>query len=869
MTASTMGSLLAGCDRDTDHRQPLLTASRLHSPSRSDDLARALQPVSRRRSFSSSNPTPLLGLLDVNEDALLLCLALLPFTSWVAARAACRRLDRVGLALLALVDDGELSWPVALQGSLHARADVHSGSPMQLEGTMQVAALLLRSQYAAHLQSLSVVLHAQPQDGPQRIFAGLEQLLATIVSSRAVTSHRSFASVHTLHIVTAVNMQRFDRAFINSARWCPVEPARFAKLLRCMPSLTALHLTNEGTANWPLLPCLKGTWCCFPAVAPPFIRLFAGLRSLQLRVLTIPAWASNECIGYLLDAHAFEQYERIAETDQQHLDAFRPCADVATFELSACARSLEEITIECASRPVARAGLLFDWLARLTQLKRLGVPHVMMISPQERYIPLAGLTGLTALDLTSTVQLIRVPTPFDALCIVLAAMPGLTSLGMDSVVATMMNPTRLRTLHRLCPALTQLSTVPLAPGHAELLPHLYPQLERLGVCMRKPFPHPLSLGRSRSPFVTTQPVAEVEVLLRGLSLVHHLTITELPGHVLAEALLLTAQSRSLRTLAIVVDREVSEMAVPPHWRSQSHTVAGREARGGAQPQTAGRAVVAALDISLVAATIVHHVSFPRSPSSFSSLTSLTITAPFIHRDMLAYVLSLRSLRSLHLATDGNAFAFQPALDDGRGLTDAHLLALHNLPELSELRLDGLPMLTLVSLAALSFCRSLRSLVIERCNGLNWADRDRLALGQYCGTAADQLAVDERVRAGDRHRLLPPAAGLDEVHLRDNDALPNTCATDVRRLINDCSRAIQLTEREEVGTKLQTRTLNLARCTMATRLAVAMGDIVDGLTRPTQIAVAVRCDHTVNESRPQRASFIERFRGFFSKQNATK
>ena len=850
MSESAPSLSLDGCE----YRQPLLTASRSHFSSHRDDSIRTLQPVSRRRSPTSSDPTLSLGLLDVNDDALLLCLVVLPFTSWVAARAVCRRMDRLGLALLTLVDDGELNWPVALQGSLHARTDSYSGTPPQLP---QTVGHLLRSPYVAHLQSLSIVLHAHPTDDTEQIFAALQQLLATIVSLHAVTSGRSLASVHTLRLATAVNMQLFNKLHINSERWCPVEPACFTSLLRGVPSLTALHLTNEGTANWPLLPCLKGTLCWFPVVAPPFIRVFAGLRSLQLRVLTIPAWACDGCIGYLLDAHAFEQYERISETGQQRLDAFQPCADATTFELSICARSLEELYFEGASRPVARSGLLFGWLARLTQLKRLDVPQVLVTSPQERITPLARLINLTALDLSGTIQPIRVLPPFDVLSAVLAAMPGLTSLGMDSFSATIMDSGKLRTLQTLCPALTQLSTVPLALGHAEMLSHLYPQLERVEVCMRKPFPHPLSLGRSRSPFVTTQPVAEVEVLLRGLSLVQHLTITELPGHVLAETLMLTTQSRSLRTLAIVVDREVSEMAAPPRWCAQSHTAVERGASGGAQPRTASRAVVPALDISLASATAVHHVSFPRSPSSFSSLTSLTITAPFIHRDMLAYVLTLRSLRSLHLATAGNAFAFQPAPDDGRGLTDAHLLALHYLPELSELRLNGLPMLTLPSLAALSFCRSLRFLVIERCNGLNWADRDRLALGEECGTAADQLAVNER--AG--RRLLPPAAGLDEVHLRDNDALPDTCATDVRRLINDCGSAIWMREREEVGTELQ---LNLARCTMSTRLAVAMGDIVDGLTRPTRVAVAV-----VNESRPKTPSFIERFRGFISKLNATK
>ena len=157
------------------------------------------------------------------------------------------------------------------------------------------------------------------RDGPKRIAAGLEQLVATIVSSRAVTSQLSLASVHTLHIVTAVDMQRFNKAFIDSARWCPVETASFIRLLCCMPSLTALHITNDATIHWPLLPCLTGKLCWFPAVARPFVQLFAALRPLQLRALTIPGWASVECIGHLLDAHAFEQYQRTPYDDQ---DAF-------------------------------------------------------------------------------------------------------------------------------------------------------------------------------------------------------------------------------------------------------------------------------------------------------------------------------------------------------------------------------------------------------------------------------------------------------------------------------------------------------------------------------------------------------------------
>ena len=167
MSASTLSLSLAGVDRDVDYRQPLLTASRLHSPSRNEDLARNLQPISRRKSSTTvSNPTPALGLLDVNDDALLLCMALLPFTSWVAVRAVCHRLDRVGLALLLLINDGELSWPSALQGSLHARTDVHPASPSQLGSSMQVIPLLLHSQYAVHLRSLKIVLHALPQGRP-------------------------------------------------------------------------------------------------------------------------------------------------------------------------------------------------------------------------------------------------------------------------------------------------------------------------------------------------------------------------------------------------------------------------------------------------------------------------------------------------------------------------------------------------------------------------------------------------------------------------------------------------------------------------------------------------------------------------------
>ena len=461
--------------------------------------------------------------------------------------------------------------------------------------------------------------------------------------------------------------------------------------------------------------------------------------------------------------------------------------------------------------------------------------------------------------------MLHIPTPFDALSSVLSAMPGLTSLGMDSVAAGMVNLAALRTLQRLCPALTQLSVVPLVPGNAELLSRLYPRLERLDVCMRKPFPHPLTLSRTRSPFVTTQPIAEVEELLRGLSLVHQLTITELPGHVLAETLLITTHSRSLRALVIVVDREVSEMAAPSRWHAQSLTAAKRLAGKGAQPRMVSRGIVKALDLSSASATAVDHVCRFRSPSSFSPLKSLTITAPFLHRDMLAYVLTLRNLHSLHLATDGNAFAFQPTPDDGRGVTDAHLLALHYLPELSELRLDGLPMLTLLSLAALSFCRSLRYLVIERCNGLKWAERDMLVLSEDLSTAADQLSNDERIGVDAYHRLLPPAAGLDEVHLCDNDALPDTYAADVRRLINDCGRAILLTEQKDVGSMLQMRVLNLARCTMVTRLADEVGDIAD----PTQVTVAFRCDPCVNDSRQQQPSFIGRVKGFFGKLNATK
>lgn len=284
------------------------------------------------------------------------------------------------------------------------------------------------------------------------------------------------------------------------------------------------------------------------------------------------------------------------------------------------------------------------------------------------------------------------------------------------------------------------------------------------------------------------------------------------------------------------------MAEPPRWRTQSDGPAERQALGG-----------------------MHRASLPSSSSSLSSLTMLSIAAPFVHRDMLAYVLSLRSLRSLHLATHGNAFAYQPAADDGRGLTDAHLLALQFLPQLSELRLDGLPMLTLLSLAALSFCRRLRCLVIQRCNGLSWADRHRLALRDDCGT------VSERDRDG--------ADGLDVVQLCDNDALPDTCATDVRRMIGHCANAVRLsvTEGEEARTKMPTRTLNLAHCTMSARLGdvPTVDDNVDGTTRTTQVDVAVAVGwnsipaSVVDESRPQRPSIVERLSGFFSRLTATK
>ena len=180
---------------------------------------------------------------------------------------------------------------------------------------------LLRSFLATRLQSLHLVQHSSVADSLQPGSTLLDRVLQLIVQSPSVVAGRTLSSVRCLRIASAINLQEVSK-YRNSSR-CPYYHGKLSTLLQHLPSLTAVHLTNDGTATWPLLasctpPCI--TWN--PPIGPFYFRIFAALRLLPLRVLTVPSWASNTCLGHVLDADAADAFDHLLSTNNQRLVNF-------------------------------------------------------------------------------------------------------------------------------------------------------------------------------------------------------------------------------------------------------------------------------------------------------------------------------------------------------------------------------------------------------------------------------------------------------------------------------------------------------------------------------------------------------------------
>ena len=366
-------------------------------------------------------------ILDIPEDVLSLVLMSLSLGDWIEARATCRCWNRVG------------SLPDTLKMVIRrVEAKLLFDRSAQEMALRQSALGLMKSSFSSHVESLCITQSCKWEQsllpGDKTFDVTLQSLSAFIASHTEGADTLALSSVATLRLLTSFNIKEvYHMDAWTTLSFIPFRPKALSSLLPHLPSLTAMHLSNCGDVDWQY-PNDDERKPKHTFDGPRnYWRIFAMIGRIPLHSVTLPAWAHDNCIGFLLDTDAERLFDAIPHSDLDGFQRFRSCADPVNFPLSICALSLKKLCIEGPQRySVLRESTLLSWISRLSQLTHLSVTNARIkeVDGQESILSLITLERLETLDLGGVV--LRSNGAYFPFPDIVPRMSRLTSLRLDT-----------------------------------------------------------------------------------------------------------------------------------------------------------------------------------------------------------------------------------------------------------------------------------------------------------------------------------------------------------------------------------------------------------------------------------------------------